>query len=150
MCPTEVRMLKSYPSMWWYMEVVSLIRIRWGHEGHLEKAIHSSILAWQIPWTEKPGGLQSVGLQRVWHDWGINTHTHTHTHEGCTLMNGISLLTGVTGALASSLCCLSWGYDEKPTVYSPEEGLHQNPTTLVPWFQTSTDLQNCENYISII
>ena len=61
-----------------------------------------------------------------------HTHTHTHTHEGCTLMNGISLLTGVTGALASSLCCPSWGYDEKPTVYSPEEGLHQNPTILVP------------------
>ena len=31
-------------------------------------AIHSSILAWRIPWTEKPGGLQSVGLQRVGHD----------------------------------------------------------------------------------
>ena len=78
MCPTEVHMLKSYPSMWWYMEVVPLIRIKWGHEGCLEKAIHSSILAWQIPWTEKPGRLQSVGLQRVWHDWGIHTHTHTH------------------------------------------------------------------------
>ena len=30
--------------------------------------IHSSILAWRIPWTEKPGGLQSMGLQRVGHD----------------------------------------------------------------------------------
>ena len=29
---------------------------------------HSSILAWQIPWTEEPGGLQSTGLQRVGHD----------------------------------------------------------------------------------
>ena len=28
-------------------------------------AIHSSILAWEIPWTEQPGGLQSMGLQRV-------------------------------------------------------------------------------------
>ena len=28
-------------------------------------AIHSSILAWKIPWTEEPGGLQSIGLQRV-------------------------------------------------------------------------------------
>ena len=39
-------------------------------EGPLEKekATHSSILAWRIPWTEKPGGLQSVGLQRVGHD----------------------------------------------------------------------------------
>ena len=29
---------------------------------------HSSILAWRIPWTEKPGGLQSMGLQRIGHD----------------------------------------------------------------------------------
>ena len=41
-----------------------------GHEDPLEKEIatHSSILAWEIPWTEKPGGLQSMGLQRVGHD----------------------------------------------------------------------------------
>ena len=30
--------------------------------------IHSSILAWRIPWTEEPGGLQSMGSQRVGHD----------------------------------------------------------------------------------
>ena len=34
-----------------------------------EMATHSSILAWKIPWTEKPGGLQSMGLQRVKRDW---------------------------------------------------------------------------------
>ena len=41
-----------------------------GREDHLEKemAIHSSILAWEIPWTEETGGLQSMGLQRVGHD----------------------------------------------------------------------------------
>ena len=33
-----------------------------------EMATHSSILAWEIPWTEEPGGLQSVGSQRVGHD----------------------------------------------------------------------------------
>ena len=33
-----------------------------------EMATHSNILAWRIPWTEEPGGLQSVGLQRVKHD----------------------------------------------------------------------------------
>ena len=39
-------------------------------EDPLEKGMsaHSSILAWRIPWTEQPGGLQSVGLQRVGHD----------------------------------------------------------------------------------
>ena len=40
-----------------------------GEEDPLEKAIatHSSILAWKIPWMEKPGGLQSMELQRVGH-----------------------------------------------------------------------------------
>jgi len=37
-------------------------------------AIHSSILSWRIPWTEKAGRLQSVGSQRVRHDWATNTH----------------------------------------------------------------------------
>ena len=42
-----------------------------GQEDPLEKemATHSSILAWEIPWTEEPGRLQSMGLQRVGHDW---------------------------------------------------------------------------------
>ena len=41
-----------------------------GWEDPLEKemAIHSSILAWRIPWTKEPGKLQSMGLQRVRHD----------------------------------------------------------------------------------
>ena len=41
-----------------------------GQEDPLEegKATHSSILVWRIPWTEEPGGLQSMGLQRVGHD----------------------------------------------------------------------------------
>ena len=34
-----------------------------------EMAIHSSILAWEIPWTEEPGGLQSTELQRVGQNW---------------------------------------------------------------------------------
>ena len=41
-----------------------------GRDGPLEKemATHSSILAWEIPWTEEPDGLSSVGSQRVGHD----------------------------------------------------------------------------------
>ena len=38
-----------------------------------EMATHSSILAWRISWTEDPGGLQSMGLQRVGHNWVTNT-----------------------------------------------------------------------------
>ena len=47
-------------------------------------ATHSSILAWRIPWTEKPGGLQSMGSQRVGHDWSDLAHStviHTSLHR---------------------------------------------------------------------
>ena len=46
-----------------------------GQEVPLEKEMvtHSSILAWRIPWTEELGKLQSMGLQRVRHDWATNT-----------------------------------------------------------------------------
>ena len=59
-----------------------------GWEDALEKgmATHSSILAWKIPWTEKPGGLYSKRSQ-VRHDWATNTHTHTHTQMLAKLIN---------------------------------------------------------------
>ena len=41
-----------------------------------EMATHSSILVWRIPWTEEPGRLQSMGSQRVGHDWVTNTAVH--------------------------------------------------------------------------
>ena len=46
-----------------------------GWEDPLEKgmAAHCSILAWMIVWTEEPGRLQSMGLQRAGHDWATNT-----------------------------------------------------------------------------
>ena len=78
-----------------------------GQEDPLEKgmATRSSILAWRIPWTEEPGGLQSMGSQRVGHNWatelslsqmiynvgsvsGIQQNDlviQTHTHIGSSL-----------------------------------------------------------------
>ena len=46
-----------------------------GREDPLEKEMvtHSSILAWKISGTKEPGGLQSMGSQRVGHDWATNT-----------------------------------------------------------------------------
>ena len=40
-------------------------------------ATHSSVFAWEIPWTEELEGLWSTGSQRVGYDW-VDTHTHTH------------------------------------------------------------------------
>ena len=60
--------LKRLPAMW-ETQVWSL-----GPEDPLEKemATHSSILAWEIPSTEEPGGLQSMGSQRVGHNWATS------------------------------------------------------------------------------
>ena len=63
-----------------------------GQEDPLEKEMetHSSILAWKIPWTEEPGGPQSMGSQKVGHNWVTNTHTHTHTHVYMYVINAVS------------------------------------------------------------
>ena len=62
------QLVKNLPVMQ-ETQVQSLVR-----EDSLEKemATHSSILAWRIPWTEEPGRLQSMGLQRVGHDCVTN------------------------------------------------------------------------------
>ena len=64
------QMVKRLPTMWetWVRSL--------GQEDPLEKEIatHSSILAWKIPWTEDPGTLQSMGSQRVGHDWPTSLH----------------------------------------------------------------------------
>ena len=56
--------VKHLPTMWetWVQSL--------GWEDPLEKemAVHSSTIAWKIPWTEEPGRLQSMGSQRVGHD----------------------------------------------------------------------------------
>ena len=54
-----------------------------GWEDPLEEGIttHSSILSWRIPWTEEPGGLQSMGLRRVGHDWAAKHSMHSQHWE---------------------------------------------------------------------
>jgi len=85
-----------------------------GREDYLEQgmATYSSVLAWKIRWTEEPGRLQSMGLQRVRHDWATkHTHTHTfiHTHIYITYQKlspanlcGINTRTLQTGSLEIS------------------------------------------------
>ena len=60
----EAKTVKNLAAVW-ETQVQSL-----GQQDPLEKgmAAHSSILAWRIPWTEEPGRLQSMGLQRVGHN----------------------------------------------------------------------------------
>ena len=66
-------MIKNPPAMQ-ETQVQSL-----GQEGPLEEGMttHSSVLAWRIPQTEEPGGLQTMELQRFGHNWATNTATTT-------------------------------------------------------------------------
>ena len=55
-------MVKRLPTMW-----ETLVRsLGWEDPLEKEMATHSSILAWEIPWTEEHGGLQSMGSQKSW------------------------------------------------------------------------------------
>ena len=62
----EVYSFLNFRKLGFEMQVRSL-----GQEDPLEKGMttHSSILVWKIPWTEDPGKLQSMGSQRVGHNW---------------------------------------------------------------------------------
>ena len=75
-------MVKSLPEVQ-ETQVASL-----GGEDPLEKemATHSSILAWKISWTEEPGGLQSMGSQRVRCNWVANTYLLSYTYMGGNAM----------------------------------------------------------------
>ena len=59
---------------------------------------HSSMLAWEIPWTEEPCGLQSMGSQSFRHDLSDRAHTQTHTRS---VTGGADLLSHTVGEQAS-------------------------------------------------
>ena len=57
-------MVKNLPAV----QETRVQSLDWEDSWEKGMATHSSILAWKVPWTEEPGGLQSQGLQRVGHD----------------------------------------------------------------------------------
>ena len=64
------------------MQEMRVWSLGWEDPLEEEMATHSSTLAWKIPWTEEPGGLQSAGSQRVRHHWGKwRMHAHIHMHD---------------------------------------------------------------------
>ena len=74
----------------------------------LEKKMvtHSSILAWRIPWTEEPGGLQSLGSQRVGHDWATKHSTFRRAFNILEIVV-VSLMLHISRSITG---CLSTSY----------------------------------------
>ena len=94
-----------------------------GQEDALEEemAACSNILVWIIPWTEEPGGLQFMGLQKVGHHWAhTHTHTRTHTHPGWLSRSTSISWVPAKGRGSFSYCAHS---SEQKGPHSPPEGL---------------------------
>ena len=95
------------------------IQVQFLHqEDPLEKSLatHSSIFAWKIPWTEEPGGLQSMGWQRVVCDWSDLEHTDKYQGEELRdymivlflFFKGITILFSIVTALIYILTNSAW------------------------------------------
>ena len=100
-----------------------------GQEDPLEKGIatHSKILAWRAPWTEEPGGLESMGSQTVEHDWVAVTHTG----QGLISSHGPQQATSAYEACVSPAGfwapAFRWITDTYSTVY------HRRSPVPAPW-----------------
>ena len=98
-------------------------------------ATHSSILAWGIPWTEEPGRMQSMGLQRR-----TQEHTHTHTHRVTVWLKVAQLVKNPPSKQETWVRSLCW---EDPL----EEEMATHSSILVweiPWIEEPSKLQSME------
>ena len=83
----------------------------------LEKvmASHSSTLAWKIPWTEKPGGLQPMGSRRVGHDWATSLSLFIFMHWRRRWQPTLVFLPGESQGWRSLVGYRLWGCTESDT-----------------------------------
>ena len=65
------------------MQEMQVRSLHWDDPLEKEMATHSSILAWEIPWTEEPGGLPSMGSQRVGHNLMTRQHQDQSELQVC-------------------------------------------------------------------
>ena len=75
----------------------------------------SSALAWKIPWTEEPGGLQSMGSRRVGHDWATSLSLFTFMHWRRKWQPTPVFLPGESHGQRSLMGCSPWGREESDT-----------------------------------
>ena len=76
---------------------------------------HSNTPAWKIPWTEEPGGLQSMGSQRVGHDWATSLSFFTFMHWRRKWQPTPVFLPGESQGCGSLVGCHLWGHTESDT-----------------------------------
>ena len=89
-------------------------------------APHSSTLAWKIPWTEKPGGLQSMGSLRVRHDWATSLSLFTFMHWKRKWQPTPVFLPGESQGWGSLVGCRPWGHTESDTTEVTQQQQQQH------------------------
>ena len=96
-----------------------------GQEDPLKKemAPHSSILAWEIPWTDKPGGLQSMGSQRVRHDLAIKWQWRVRVWLYKCTLRVLFIVAWVWKKTLICKVCVSWRKFSKLSLISFENFL---------------------------
>ena len=100
----------------------------------LEKAMatHSSTLAWKIPWTEEPGGLQSMGLLKVEHYWVTSRSLFTFIHWRRKWQPTPVFLPGESQGQGSLVGCHLWGHTESDTTDVQQQQQQQQQAAF--WF----------------
>ena len=88
-------------------------------------APHSSTLAWKIPWTEEPGGLQSMGSWRVGHDWATSLSLFTFMHWRRKWQPTPVFLPGESQGWGSLLGCRLWGRTESDMTEATQQQQQQ-------------------------
>ena len=134
-----------------------------GREDLLEKemATHSSILAWKILWTDEPGRLQSMGSQRVGHDWATSLHftvsrlpdqvvslsvlntgvlTPNVFYPLHTSINCFVWLDSITNSMDMNLSKLQEVMEDRGAQYAAVHGVIKNQTQLSNW--TARNIHN--------
>ena len=133
-------------------------------------ATHSSILAWRIPWTEEPGGLQSIGLQRVRHDWSdlalehwreVKTSKYRHCHRICPAQDclatvarpNINLKVNASFLLNPKCPSVFWDSIKYIVTFSSVQSLSRVQLFVTPWtaaLQTSLSITNSQSLLKLM
>ena len=128
MCAHGIEMIPNWLH-WGQEEKGGRLRMRWSDgitnslefaqtpRDDAEKAMapHSSTLAWKIPWTEEPGRLQSMGSQRVGHDWATSLSLFTFMHWRRKWQPTLVFLPEESQGRGSLVGCRLWGRTESDT-----------------------------------
>ena len=111
-------------------------------------APHSSTLAWKIPWTEEPGGLQSMGSLRGGHDWATSLSLFTFMHWGGKWQPTPVFLPRETEGRGSLVGCRLYGRTASDTTDSTSQQQHVPQGKLFPATVRTSHILHCSSIAS--